>query len=202
MINMNIYKITNLINNKIYIGCTKRSIITRFHEHGLQKFAYKSLITRSILKYGKENFDIQVIETCNSLKEMNTRENYWINKLNALYPNGYNLKNEVVVFTENSFKNKMTKKCMDAGHKARLGSKHSEETRKKMSLSAKKPKLHKRKAIIAIDLITKKEFHFESVNKASECLNIKRRSISNVLNNWRQDTHNFTFRYVEVSHRT
>ncbi len=84
---MIIYKITNLINGKIYVGQTKFSVEKRFKEHAKSD----SLIGRAIRKYGEENFKAEVIETCQTFIELNEREIFWIAKLNCKVPNGYNI---------------------------------------------------------------------------------------------------------------
>ena len=48
-------------------------------------------IAKTINKYGHENFTIEEIEKCNSIDELNLREQFWIKELNTLAPNGYNL---------------------------------------------------------------------------------------------------------------
>lgn len=73
--NICIYKITNLVNNKIYIGQTITGITNRWKGH-----LYKTgcvLLHNAICKYGKENFKIEVIEYCNE-ESLNEREVYWI----------------------------------------------------------------------------------------------------------------------------
>lgn len=79
-----IYKITNNINGKIYVG-QSNNIKRRFSEH-CQRHLLP--IDKAIQKYGKENFSFDILEEC-SLEELNTKETYWINKLNAL-KKGYN----------------------------------------------------------------------------------------------------------------
>lgn len=56
-----IYKITNLVNNKIYIGYTTRNINTRFVEHCKNTSNKQMPICKAIKKYGKENFKIETI---------------------------------------------------------------------------------------------------------------------------------------------
>lgn len=74
-----IYKITNKVNGKSYIGKTVKSINRRFYEHchnaelGVQTVFYDA-----IRKYGKENFDISTIEEIDN-DLLNDRESYWIN---------------------------------------------------------------------------------------------------------------------------
>lgn len=90
---MVIYKITNKINKKIYIGQTVRPLKRRWSEHC--KSAFKkdgnSTLYRAMNKYGIENFKITIISTCENMEQMNHREKYYIKLFNTLSPNGYNL---------------------------------------------------------------------------------------------------------------
>lgn len=91
---MYIYKITNKINNKIYIGQVyNKTIQDRFKRHIKEaKFNSKSYIDRAIYKYGKENFICELIDTANTLQELNQKEIYWISYYNSIDHNiGYNL---------------------------------------------------------------------------------------------------------------
>ena len=84
---MIVYKITNLLNGKIYVGQTKKTLDKRFKEHSKAK----TVIGAAIRKYGAENFKIEVIEFCQNFLELNEREIFWIEKLNCKVPNGYNV---------------------------------------------------------------------------------------------------------------
>ena len=91
---MYIYKITNKINNKIYIGQVyNKTIQDRFKRHiNEASEKSKSYIGRAIYKYGKENFICELIDTASSLKELNEKEKYWISYYNSTNHNiGYNL---------------------------------------------------------------------------------------------------------------
>ena len=89
-----IYKITNNINNKIYIGKTNRDINVRFQEHidssnSINSPSYNYYLHRAFRKYGIENFSIDKIEEV-SEELINEREKYWIKYYDS-YNNGYNL---------------------------------------------------------------------------------------------------------------
>ena len=80
---MIVYKITNLINNKIYIGKDEKN---RAHYMGSGLY-----IKRAIKKYGKENFKKEILEECKTKDELCEKEKSWIKKLNYIVPNGYNI---------------------------------------------------------------------------------------------------------------
>lgn len=80
---MRIYKTTNLINNKIYVGKD------RLHRDNY--YGSGVIIRRAILKYGKENFKKEILEECEFEKELNEKEKFWIKELNSIVPNGYNI---------------------------------------------------------------------------------------------------------------
>lgn len=120
-----IYKITNLINNKVYIGKTKNSIDIRFKQHlyEIDKLKTKSLLHDAIKKYGVDNFKVEEIDSATCLQELNDKERFYINKYNSRNPKlGYNI-------------------CIGGeggpGGPMFLGHKHSLETRAKMSLDRK-----------------------------------------------------------------
>lgn len=109
-----VYKITNLINNKVYIG-SSNNCLNRWNIH-LWKGS-KQVISRAIKKYGKENFKFEIIEKCD-LQSLRSRELYWITFYNSCdTTKGYNIAKD----TEN----------------ANLGRKMSEEQKKKLSDKAK-----------------------------------------------------------------
>ena len=88
-----IYKITNLINNKIYIGQTIHTLVYRMSQH--KKTAKYNLkkghLYESINKYSWENFCFEEIDSANNINELDEKEKYWVkyyNSANRLY--GYN----------------------------------------------------------------------------------------------------------------
>lgn len=89
-----IYKITNKINGKVYIGQTRKSIKQRWNDHKAisnspEKQGYDYPLYRAFRKYGIENFKIEEIEKCH-FEKLNEREIYWIKYYNSIKENGYN----------------------------------------------------------------------------------------------------------------
>jgi group I intron endonuclease len=85
-----IYKIINKINNKVYIGCTTKTIEKRYKSHLYRCFKknYDSRLYNSMRKYGIENFEIELLEECDidSIYEI---EKIYIQKFDS-YKNGLN----------------------------------------------------------------------------------------------------------------
>lgn len=88
---MIIYKITNLINGKIYVGQTTTDLEKRWKQH-IKKRKKNTGVKGAIIKHGVENFKIEEIDGANNQTELNYKEWLWVYKLNSLSPNGYNLK--------------------------------------------------------------------------------------------------------------
>lgn len=88
---MIIYKISNLINNKVYIGQTIKTIEYRWKHHcKLNNKRSCRFLLNAIRKHGKENFKIEEIEKCENKEELNIREKYWISFYKS-FGEGYNL---------------------------------------------------------------------------------------------------------------
>lgn len=86
-----IYKITNIINNKVYIGQSIRPIEDRFKRH-INDAINNILDThfaRAIRKYGAENFVIEAIDEASDQDELNQKEQFWIRKYDSIN-SGYN----------------------------------------------------------------------------------------------------------------
>ena len=89
---MIIYKTTNLLNGKSYVGQQSTNDEMYLGSGKILKLAIK--------KYGVENFKKEIIEECLTREELNKREIYWIKKLNPdynLHPGGYGGYNEFSV---------------------------------------------------------------------------------------------------------
>ena len=126
-----IYRITNKINGKPYVGQTRQKLSQRIYGHKSNKG--KSAIDAAIAKYGWKNFTVEIIEVC-PVESLNEKERYWIAKLNSKAPNGYNLTDGgdgLVGCTQE------TRDKMSLAKKGKKRKPHSSETRAKMSAKAK-----------------------------------------------------------------
>ena len=86
-----IYKITNTLNGKIYIGQTVKSVQKRFtqHKNNANKPYFSQIVLyKAINKYGFENFQCETLEEVPNEK-LDEREKYWIEYYDS-YFNGYN----------------------------------------------------------------------------------------------------------------
>jgi group I intron endonuclease len=91
---MIIYKATNLVNNKIYIGQTKNEIEKRIKGHIKDSKSQKTNtpFLLSIKKHGIDNFLFEEIDRADTFDELDEKEIYWINFYNATDNEiGYNL---------------------------------------------------------------------------------------------------------------
>ena len=82
-----IYKITNTINDKVYVGQTRYSIAHRFSQHKCA--APDSQLHQDMQLLGVDNFMIDTLEECPN-DQLNDREMYWINYYNS-FNAGYNM---------------------------------------------------------------------------------------------------------------
>lgn len=86
-----IYKHTNIINNKVYIGLTSLSLVKRCGSNG-NNYSHSTYFYSAILKYGWNNFSHEILEENLTKQEAEEREKYYI----QLYKSnnkefGYNL---------------------------------------------------------------------------------------------------------------
>lgn len=99
-----IYKLTNLVTGKSYIGKTQRTVEERWKEHCKQSGCRR--LSRSIKVHGKENFKVEEIYVAFDIQSLNDMEIHFISTINTISPNGYNLTigGEGAVFCDESRK--------------------------------------------------------------------------------------------------
>lgn len=87
-----IYKVTNTVNGKVYIGQTSRTIEARWKEHLKDAFGRNEKFFfpfhKAIKKYGEDAFVVEQLEECDSSK-LDERERYWIKHYGSNH-GGYN----------------------------------------------------------------------------------------------------------------
>ena len=206
---MIIYKITNNVNGKIYIGQTVRTLEERFTEHKRNK---KSLISKAFKKYGIENFTIEQIDTAESIDELNELEFKYIREYDCITPNGYNQceggGNTFGYHHSDESKQKMSqnKKGKYAGEENHFyGKHHTEEARRKMSESRKgriiddEWKQHLSEASTVKRQVQNLDTGeiFNSIREAAEYYDLKDTHISRVCKGKRNRTGGFRWGYVD-----
>lgn len=89
-----IYKHTNLINQKVYIGITNKVANPNKRWLSGKGYEHNSYFTASIKRYGWENFSHEIIDYAETQLEANEKEQYWINFYQSINKDkGYNLTN-------------------------------------------------------------------------------------------------------------
>ena len=134
-----IYTITNNITNKVYVGQTINPQ-ERWWKHKneakhLEVLQYKSHLYNAMNAYGIDNFSFEIIEECDC-EILDEKERCWIQKLNTLEPNGYNIRNggRKLFGEENPFYGKHhTEETREIISKKNTGRKATDEERKMRS---------------------------------------------------------------------
>ena len=86
-----VYKITNLVNKKVYVGFTQKTIQERFNKH-IQEAYNKSnnrVLLNAIRKHTKDNFVVELCEQFDNRDEAFDAETYYIKKYNSHYLDGH-----------------------------------------------------------------------------------------------------------------
>lgn len=150
-----IYKITNDVNDKMYIGQTINPIEERFKRH-INSAINNELNThfaRAIRKIGAEHFKIELIDTATSQEELTEKEYYWIHYYDATHK-GYNETENKLKCGGNTYASKTEEEMKIIREKIR-----------QTKLGGKNPKAV---AVKCRNIKTNEEFHFESLSKMQE----------------------------------
>ena len=127
---MVIYKTTNLINGKIYVG--------KDAKNNPKYYGSGNLIKLAIKKYGKENFKKEIIEYCLDCVELSKREIYWIKELNSIDKLiGYNLSEGGIGGCLGCKASDETKAKLSGKNNHFYGKHHTDETKEKLSKALK-----------------------------------------------------------------
>ena len=209
-----IYKITNKIDNKIYIGQTIGDLERRWKTH-LNTGSNCRYLKSAINKYGVDNFDFKLV--CITFDNLlDNMEIKYIEQYNCLVPNGYNLRlggNSGRHNAETKQKISETlKKRYDNGlihSKPQLGKPHSEIHKKKLSEANKgkrrsqetinKMILSRRKnKIIQFDILGNRLNSFDSCKEAGEYIGTTKANINHCCTGKRKTAKGYVWKYESI----
>ena len=130
---MIIYKATNNINGKVYIGQTIRTLQLRKKEHFRDAKKCNHSFANALNKYGEENFYWMVLNECDDINLLNRLEDYYISCYDSMNrEKGYNLTSGGLNFIRSEETRKKFSEA-NTGEKNSMFGKHpSEETLEKM----------------------------------------------------------------------
>jgi group I intron endonuclease len=143
MVNNNtmiVYMAKNKINQKCYIGITKKTLEYRKLAHEKASKYNKRKFSIALKKYGFDNFEWRVLDSASSIDELELKEVYYISKYDSV-KNGYNLTSGGEIKKEYSeeSKQKMKEARVEWHTKNTNGFKgktHKKEVRRKLSQNA------------------------------------------------------------------
>jgi group I intron endonuclease len=128
---MLVYKITNLVNGKNYVGQTREHLKRRWTKHVCSALkGSNTTLHKAIRKYGRESFSLEILCVCLSEEQMKFAEIAFIQALKSEVPNGYNL-------TFGGEGGEPTLETREKMRRSHLGKKDSEETKHKKSVANK-----------------------------------------------------------------
>lgn len=189
--NMVVYKITNIIDGKIYIGITKQGVMSRWYKHCSEsKYGSTTYLHNAIRKYDKSNFVIEIVETIDNetdYDQLKEREIYWISYFNSNDRSiGYNL----TIGGDGCFGRVLSDDTKNKISDALTGIKHSEETIEKF-----RNRNSVNKAVIQISLEGDIIDEFKSCSEAARELSYNKDVISAVARHLRKRAYNYIWVY-------
>lgn len=193
---LNVYTITCLVNNKIYVGITN-NIRSRWNKHVYDaKHTSKCVIHRAMRKYGCENFSIKIIDDCQSKEKLLELEKYYIIDLKSHVKNGgYNetFGGEAPMLGRNhSNKSKnLTSQKLKGRVSPNKGNKYSVEMKKKMKESHGK-------SVLQIDKLGTIIKSYKTLTAANEETGIAVSNISGVCRGKKKTAGGFIWKYEEL----
>lgn len=208
---MIIYKATNKINGKVYIGQSHKSLEERMRRHKNDSTRQDSYFYRAIRKYGWENFSWEIIDTAKTDEELNQKEIYWIQ-----YYESFDNKEKGYNSTSGADHNyKLTQEeCQKRSQRVSgeknpmygkpgtwLGKKFSEEHKKHLSESLKGRKTpwctgkNHWLAKAVINLNTGEIF--DTIQEAADAYHVSRDSISKQINGQTKNCNGFKWQFCK-----
>lgn len=95
---MIIYKATNKVNGKVYIGSTKRVLAERINSHhSSTRSKTKTPFHKALLEHGFTSFEWEVLEKAATLDDLSKKETHWIRKYKSTHKDyGYNVRDRSI----------------------------------------------------------------------------------------------------------
>lgn len=206
-----IYKITNKVNGKIYIG-QSIDIYRRWVQE--KEGLCNSHLLNAFKKYGTDNFIFEILEEC-CIEELDEKEIYYISFYNSANPSkGYN---KTFGGQENHFLSDETKRKISVKHKGKhlseiakkklsklkkgiptnqipwnKGKKASKEVREKLSISHKGQIPPNRKKVLCIET----NIIYDSIAEATRKTGIHNSAICLVCNGKRNSAGGFHWQFI------
>ena len=88
---MIVYKATNSVNGKSYIGQTILNLEDRIKDHIKRSRVPTYKFHIALNEFGREKFTWKILKSCSNKDELTRYEQHYIDKYNSAYPNGYNV---------------------------------------------------------------------------------------------------------------
>ncbi len=148
-----VYELLCIKTGLRYVGQTVQALHARWRNH--VQAAEKGIeweLPKAIREHGSDGFEKRIICECQTQEELNATERKWIDELNTIWPNGYNMRNggqhTHEMTRELMRRTKLGKRLSDEhkrhiaeGHRGKssgmLGKHHSEESKRKTSAALK-----------------------------------------------------------------
>ena len=186
---MIVYKITNIITGKSYVGRTIKSLEERWNRHCTNTSACMKLHS-SIKKHGQQNFVIEVLKHCKSVEETCLIEIEMIKLHKTLSPYGYNLTSggEGGGTPSQETRDKLSKAL-----RGKIYGPISENHRQKLSQAKQGTLGNHRKPVKCSNGKT-----YLSAHDAAKDLNLYQANICKVLKGLRKKTGGYSFGYIET----
>lgn len=170
---MYVYKIINNITKDEYVGKTVFPITERFKTHIYNSKKGNTYLYKAIRKYGKENFNIQLLEIVKGdIENLNESEKFWILKLKPKYnmtlggDGGDTSKWLTEYYTKHSIR-------MKGNNNPFYGKTHSKETKEKISKAKKGKLLSKETKEKISNTLTGRKMSLESIEKRTRSISKK-----------------------------
>ena len=157
-----IYKITNLITKKVYIGQTIHTVEWRWIKHQRESIGTKYILdtkfARALRKYGVDNFLVEIQERLNdcTVRELTASEHYWVHYYNSI-EEGYNVADPLVCHGGNTYAGKTEAELEEIKEKIR-----------QTKLGGKNPQA---RAIKCLNIETGEIMHFAAAEDARRYFN-------------------------------